>query len=305
MLLNFPGVRRFLTLLAFSFPCLLAAEAEPLRVSALHPLMADLARQVGGEHVEVFDVVSEGSNPHRFEPKPEDLTQLQSSKLVLAAGMGMEPYLSRIQDTLKDTTVVEIGKTIPALSSCGSHSDCGHDHGNTSHDPHWWHSIDHMSRASRVMEAALSKADPGNASAYKQQALAYRETLTELKRWAKLELAKVPRHQRKLVTAHHAFGYFADEFGFEVIAIAGLNQEQDTTPKELAKTIADVREANVAAIFPEAYSSTKPIEAVSEETGIKIGTALIADGNGEGDAAGFEGMIRHNVKAITQALAQP
>ncbi len=267
--------------------------------------MADLARQVGGEHVEVFDVVNEGSNPHRFEPKPEDLTQLEASSLVLAAGMGMEPYLSRIQETLRETTVIEVGKTIPALSSCGSHGDCGHDHGDGSTDPHWWHSIDHMTRASRVVEAAFSAQDPDNAANYHEQGRAYRKTLQGLKRWAKLELAKIPRDQRKLVTAHHAFGYFADEFGFEVIAIAGLNQEQNTTPKELANTIAEVREAKVPAIFPEAFTSTKPITAISKETGIKIGPALIADGNGTEDAAGFEGMIRHNVKAITQALTHP
>jgi len=269
--------------------------------------MADLAKQVGGEHVEVFDLVEEGGNPHRFEPRPEDLARLKKSALILAAGKGLEPYLSRIQDTLANTTVLDVGKTIPSLSVCSAHHGhgCKHDHGDGSTDPHWWHSIDHMSRASRIIETALIQHDPDHQAVYHKQAQSYRERLGKLKRWAKLELAKVPRGQRKLVTAHNAFGYFADEFGFEVIAIAGLNQEQGTAPKELAATIDSVRNAAVPTIFPEAYMSTKSIESVAKETGTSIGTALISDGNGSGEAAGFEGMIRHNVMAITQALAKP
>jgi zinc/manganese transport system substrate-binding protein len=75
--------------------------AASLQVSALHPLMADLARQVGGERVTVFELVGEGGNPHRFEPRPADLKQMQASALVLAAGKGQEVYLSRLKDSLQ------------------------------------------------------------------------------------------------------------------------------------------------------------------------------------------------------------
>ena len=90
--------------------------AAPMRVSALQPLLADLARQVGGERVRVYDVVGEGGNLHRFEPRPADLETLQASALVLAAGKNLESYLGRIKDSLKDVTVLEVGRTIPSLS---------------------------------------------------------------------------------------------------------------------------------------------------------------------------------------------
>jgi ABC-type Zn uptake system ZnuABC Zn-binding protein ZnuA len=282
------------------------ASATTVQVSALHPLMADLARQVGGERVRVFDLVGAGGNPHRFEPRPADMAQMRESVLVLAAGKNLEPYLGRLRESLVGVTIIEVGQTLPSLTAGEEdmHSH-GPTHGAGSLDPHWWHGISNMSRAVRVVAAALEEKDPDGKAIYQENARAYMKKLETLTRWAKTELAKVPRNQRKLVTAHNAFAYFAHEFGFQVIAVAGLNQEQATAPKELAATLEAVRNAGVAAVFPETKGSSKSLESISKETGAKIAEPLIADGNGTGSDAGFEGMIRHNVTAITQALAAP
>lgn len=302
-----PPVRRILSacLLHLIGACL--AAAAPMHVSALHPLMADLARQVGGERVQVFDLMGESGDPHRYEPRPADMARLRESTLVLAAGKNLEPYLGRLRDTLGGVTVLEVGDAIPSLvvgkdevyACCPDHAHDG------SLDPHWWHGISNMARAARVVAEAFAEKDPAGGDFYQKNARAYGKRLDELKRWARTELAKVPRGQRKLVTAHNAFGYFAREFGFEVIAVAGLNEEQDTAPQQLAQTIASVRASGVKAAFPEINSSARPLEAVAKATGVKIAEPLIADGNGREAEAGFEGMIRHNVTAITRALAAP
>ena len=280
------------------------APAAPVKVAALHPLMADLARQVGGERVEVYDMVGEGGDPHHYEPRPEDLRRLQGSMLVLAGGKKLEPYLDRVRDTLRGVTVVEVGHTIPSLT-VGKDAvyACCPNHGAGSIDPHWWHGIENMRRATRVVAQALTAVDPAGKETYVARASAYSTRLGELKDWAKRELARVPRGQRKLVTAHNAFAYFAREFGFEVIAVAGLNKEQNTAPQDLARTIRSVRESGVKAIFPEKNASPKALESIARETGARVAGALIADGNGTGKEAGFEGMIRHNVGTITAALA--
>jgi zinc/manganese transport system substrate-binding protein len=301
--ISFRGVRGiFLTWLGL----LGGALAAPLQVSALHPLMADLARQVGGERVEVFDLVGEGGNPHRFEPRPADLKKMQSSGLVLAAGKNLEPYLGRLGANLGGVTILEVGRTIPSLT-VGKDVvyTCCPTHGADGLDPHWWHGIDHMRRAARVVAQALAEKDPAGKEFYLENALTYGKRLDALKKWAGNELAKVPRGQRKLVTAHNAFGYYAKEFGFEVIAVAGLNKEQNTTPQEQAKTIESVRKSGVRAVFPEKGAGTKSLEAIAAAAGTHVGEPLIADGNGTGGDAGFEGMIRHNVNAITKALATP
>ncbi len=284
----------------------LVAFGEPLQVSALHPLMADLARQVGGERVRVFDLVGEGGNPHRYEPRPADLKRMQSSALVLAGGKHLENYLDRLESTLQGVTILDVGRTIPSLT-VGKDAvyTCCPSHAAGTLDPHWWHGIENTRRAARVVAQAFSEKDPEGKSYYAGNANAYGQRLAALKKWAKAELGKVPRGQRKLVTAHNAFGYFAKEFGFEVIAVAGLNKEQNTTPKEQATTIESVRKSGVRAVFPETGSGTKSLHAIATATGTRVGEPLIADGNGTGKNAGFEGMIRHNVDAITRALAAP
>ncbi len=277
--------------------------AAEVKVSALHPLMADLAKQVGGARVTVFDLVGAGGNPHRFEPKPSDLKKMSSSSLILAGGKNLESYLDRIRASLPNVPIVEVGRTIPSLTvgkdpvytCCPHHSHAG------ALDPHWWHGIDNMKRAARVVAGELAKVDPAGKADYENAAREYGKRLDGLKRWAKGELSKVPRGQRKLVTAHNAFGYFAKEFGFEVIAVAGLNKEQESTPQDLARTIESVKKSGVPAIFPEQSASRKSVESIARATGTKIASPLIADGNGTGKGAGFESMIHNNVNAITRA----
>ena len=282
------------------------AGAAPLQVAALHPLMADLARQVGGERVVVFDLVGEGGNLHRFEPRPADMQRMQGADVVLAAGKNLEPYLGRLRSALAGVTVVEVGRTIPSLTVVKAEAD-GHDaeHAAGSLDPHWWHGVDHMRRAARVVAQALADKDPAGKTYFDERAGAYGQRLEALKRWARGELDQVPRGQRKLVTAHNAFGYFAKEFGYEVIAVAGLNKEQNTTPREQAATIQAVKQSGVRAVFPERNTSGKLLDLIASATGARLGTPLISDGNGTGQEAGFEAMIRHNVTAITQALSAP
>ena len=280
--------------------------APSLQVCALHPLMADLARQVGGERVKVVDLIAEGVNPHRFEPRPADLETMQASALVMAAGKNLESYLGRIKDSMQGVSVVEVGRTLPSLSvdKNGAYGCCPqHEAGAV--DPHWWHGVDNMRRAARVVALALAEKDPAGKTIYLNNASTYSQRLDQLKRWARSELGKVPGGQRKLVTAHNAFAYFAKEFGFEVIAVAGLNREQNTTPREQAQTLDVVKKSGVRAVFPEQNTSGKVLDSMAATLGTRLGSPLIADGNGTGKDAGFEAMIRHNVTSITQALIVP
>ncbi len=277
-----------------------------VKVSALHPLMADLIRQVGGNRVEVHDLAGGGGNLHRFEPRPADMKQMQSSAIVFAAGKNMESYLDRLKSNLSGVTVVEVGRTIPSLT-VGKDAvyTCCPNHGAGSIDPHWWNGVDNMRRAARVVAQALAEKDPDGKTYYTGNANAYGQRMDALKKWAKAELSKVPSSRRKLVTAHNSLAYFAKEFGFEVIAVAGLTREQNVTPQEQAKTIESVRKAGVPTVFPEKSTGGKALDAIVKATGTRLGEPLIADGNGTGREAGFEAMIRHNVNAITKGLAAP
>jgi len=299
---------RTLFLMRFAFPAiaftlLATANAAELKVASLHPLIGDLARQVGGERVEVVDLIGKNGDPHHFEPVQTDLQKAADAKLYLASGMGMESYLNSLRGILGGKAeVVEIGKDLPSIEGECEHDHEGHDHDHHHEiDPHWWHSIDLFRRATTITAETFSKADPAGAETYSKNAAAYRTKLDELERWTRKEIARIPKAKRHLATAHAAFGYFCKDNGFEPIPIQGLNREQMPAPKKLASILKELKEHEVAAIFPEKESNPKILQALTGDTGIKLGAPLIADGS---TAESYEAMVRHNVETIVAGLTQ-
>ncbi len=290
----------FCRLVITTFFALLPLSAAGLKIAVLHPLLADLARQVGGSEVEVIDLIGPNGDPHHFEPLPEDLKRAEDAKLYLVAGMGLEGYLPKLKAIIANrATLIEVGATLPALEGACDHE--GHDHAHEHEiDPHWWQSIDLFRRATGIVTEALVTASPENADAFRKNAEAYRTELEALERWAKKEISKIPRDKRHLATAHAAFNYFCKEFGFTPHPVQGINREQMPDPKELATLVAALKKNQVAAIFPEKESNPKILQTLTKDTGIRLGEPLIADGTG---GLGYVAMVRHNVTAIVKGLA--
>jgi len=280
-----------------------AARAE-LKVAVLHPLLADLAQQVGRGHVAVVDLLGPSGNPHSFEPAPSDLRRAADAKIFLACGMGLESYLPALRDaTAGKATLVAIGDSLPSIAGSCDHGPEGnqearHQHGS---DPHWWHSPDAFRRAASIVAEAFAAADPEHAAAFQANAEDYRQRLSELERWARRELARVPAEQRYLATTHDAFGYFCRDFGFTAVALQGINREQSATPARLAETIEIIRSRKLRAIFPEQEANPKVLESVVADTGVRLAEPLSADGV---KAGGYEAMLRGNVERIVSALGR-
>jgi len=280
------------------------ASASEFKVAVLHPLLVGLTREIGGEKVEVIDLIGPNGDPHHFKPHMDDLKRAEGASLYLVAGMGLESYLPKLREIIaNDAKIIEVGATLPALEGSCDHGDEDHAHDQAhSHglDPHWWHSIDLFRRATAIVANAMAEADPENAALYQQNATSYRAELDDLERWTKREIAKIPRERRHLATAHAAFNYFCKDYGFTAHPLQGINREQMPNPKRLAALIADLKKNQVAAIFPEKESNPKTLQTLTHDTGIKLGEPLIADGAGTTD---YATMMRHNVEAIVKALA--
>lgn len=286
--------RAFFAIVLLALIPLYAAE---LKVAVLHPLLGDLARQIGGAQVEIVNLIGPNGDPHHFEPKPEDLGKAQGASLYLVAGMGLEGYLPKLKAIIANkATLVEVGATLPMLNGTDDHSDHAHEI-----DPHWWHSIECFRRATGIVAKALTNASPENAATFQKNADAYRHQLDELERWTRREITKIPRNKRQLATAHAAFNYFCKDFGFTAHPVQGLSHEQMPGPDELAALIADLKKNDVAAIFPEKESNPKLLQTLTTDTGISLGDALIADGTG---ILSYIEMYHHNVDAIVKALAK-
>ncbi len=291
-------------ILAFAFVLFAGwCPAQNLKVAALHPLLGDLARQVGGNRVEVADMLKPGGDVHHFEPSPKDLAQLKGVALVLASGKHLESYLDNLRDSLGSVPVVEVGRTIPSIKiSAGSDLFmCCPAHAAGGIDPHWWHSAENMQRAARIVGDDFSKADPAGKETYKANVAATQQKLAALKAWAQQQISVIPRSDRKLVTGHAAFSYFCKEFGFKSIPILGLGREDEASAQYVATAVTTIRENKIRAAFPEDQANPKILKEIVRETGLKLGDALMADGTSP-EAHTFEAMLRHNVEAIVKAL---
>ncbi len=275
-----------------------------LKVATLHPLLADLARQVGGERVEVVEILKAGSDIHHFEPGGRDIAAMRGARYILACGKHLESYLDKLRDSVGSSIeVIEVGRTIPSLKMEPGQEIflcCPH-HAHSSIDPHWWHSADNMRRAARVLAAVFAEADPDGEKAYEHAAKAAGDRFSQLKKWAQNEIAAIPRGDRKLVTAHAAFGYFCKEYGFKSLPVLGIGRSDDISAQYIAQAIQIIRDNQIRAVFPEDQANPKVMAEIVRSTGARTGRPLIADGTAS-EAHTFETMLAHNVRAIVEAL---
>lgn len=158
-----------------------------------------------------------------------------------------------------------------------------------------------MKRAARSLAEAFTAAAPENKATYEAGAKAAAKRFSELKSWAQKEISVIPRSERRLVTAHAAFGYFCKEYGFEPFSVLGIGRGDDASVKHIAETIKMIRESQIIAVFPEDQANPKVLEEIVRSTGVKMGSPLIADGTAI-QAHSFETMLAHNVRAIVAAL---
>lgn len=294
-----------LALLALACPAL---AADKIRVSSFSTVLTEIAQQVGGDRVAVTAHVRPGVDPHEFEPKPADLKTVGDAQLILVSAKHLEGYVGKLkQATGAKGALVEVGDRFPSLKMKDDHD---HDHGPKGahkegellEDPHWWHSIANMQKAVKIVRDELAKVSPADQKTFAANASAYGDKLEALQKWVKAEVAKLPRDQRKLVTSHDAFQYFAKENGFTIYAIEGISSADQPSSKKVAEIIGVIKEQAVKAIFPESIENPKVLKEITRETGAKVGNELYADGLGEGAASTYEGMYKSNVTAIVSAL---
>lgn len=277
-----------------------------LKVASLHPLMTDLVRQVGGDHVEIVEIGKAGFDVHTFQPTARDLQEMAKCQLIIASGKGLERYLDDLRDGVGEVEVLEVGATIPSLKTVEVCNHPDHDHGHDHHqheavvDPHWWHDVTNMRRAVKVVERALSELDPANGSDFAERSRSLQNDYRELEDWVRVELAKVPTEQRRLVTAHAAFGYFCNAYDFRFSSVLGLSGDHEIAAQELVAELKLLKKEGVRTVFPEKLLNPKVLTEVASEAGAQLGGSLIADGA----AASYETMMRENVAAIVSGLGK-
>ena len=277
---------------AISFP--LAARAE-LTVASLSTITTDIAQNVGGDAIRLIPIMKPGIDPHDFEPSPLDVKQIESADLVLITGKGMEGYLAKLEEAVgSKANFVDTGSTIPSLRL--------EEEGRIVEDPHWWHSVENVKKAAILVRKQFTDADPANKALYEKNTAAYLAELSDLQKWARQEIAKLPHEKRKLVTSHDAFQYFAREFGFRIYAVEGVSSDDQPSSKKVTDLIKTIRTEGVKAVFFESIENPKVIGEITRETGAKVGGELYADGLGVKEASTYPEMVRYNITTLVESL---
>jgi len=284
-----------------------ASGGAELKVASLHPLLSDLARQVGGDEVVVVELIGPTDNPHEFDPSPRTLGEAAGAPLILASGKGMESsYLPKLRDSLAPSQeVFEVGRSVHSLvASDGNLAEpcCAHHRHSSTIDPHWWHDPANMQRAASDLAAKFAEIDPANADIYRTNAEEYQQTLEELNHWIESRIEEIPPNRRILATSHLAFGYLCRRYGLTAVGIQGLNREHSPSPKALGEIIVYLRENEVPALFPEVGTNPKGLQTVAEEAGLSLGAPLYSDGSGLPPGSGYVTMMQSNVNAIAEGL---
>lgn len=289
-----------LAALLFS-PALRGEEQRPL-VVALHPLLSEFTTRLVGDAAEVVNIMPTSANVHTFEPSPGDMARMQEATLVLAMGKHLEIYLDRLKENLPDSVdIYEAGRLVPSvvIDPTNEIFACCPVHSHGAIDPHWWHSPLAVRRAVRHLGRELEGRFPEKRGEIRERSAELMNELEELHEWAKNELAVIPRRDRKLVTAHAAFGYFCTEYGFQTIPVQGLTAERNPSPSYLSETIDILRRENIKAVFPETKANNTILHALRESTGVQLGPSLHADFQ---DGKPYIDMFTSNIKSILTAL---
>lgn len=285
------------------------AGAAPLEVASLSTVLTDLAESIGGDRVEVRSIVKPGMDPHVFEPSPGDIKEIAGARVVLASGLGFEGYLENLRSAVGAGPVFFVAGDYVKPIMTDSICEHGHDHSDHAHgpageipDPHWWHSVRNVQAVAGAMAKTFTKVDPAGRETYEKNAAALDKRLAELAKWVRLRVALLPKSRRVLVTSHDALGYFAKEHGFEVRPVQGISTSDQPSSQKVRALIEEIRSGQVKAIFAENIENPKVLREITAETGAKLGGTLYADGLGTGETGTYEGMMRHNVGTIVQAL---
>ncbi|MEX2247953.1 MAG: zinc ABC transporter substrate-binding protein [Dehalococcoidia bacterium] len=278
-----------------------------LRVVATTVQIAALTREVGGDRIDLTGLIPAGADAHEFEPVASDLTAIEGAALILRHGIGIDDWLD---DTLSasDARVVTVTDGIDlqrgALEDDAEPSD--DDHGKGAFDPHVWHDPDNAKVMVRNIADALADADAPSADAYRAAADGYSATLDATKAQIQDIIGEIPPENRKLVTNHDAFGYFARAFGLQIVGavIPGISTQAEPSARQTAALLDTIERERVKAIFAESSASPGLAEQLARDAGVTIVDDLYGDSLGEpgSSADTIDGMLLANARKIADAL---
>jgi manganese/zinc/iron transport system substrate-binding protein len=301
----------FLTVLALSL--LMSACATEtgndsngkLNIVTTTGMIADITKNVGGEYVEVTALMGPGVDPHLYKASEGDMRRLQDANLIFYNGLHLEAQMGEVLEKMNDFGI----KTVPVTDKIDRSLLQAPPQFAGNYDPHVWFDVTMWMKAVEQVQETLIETDPSHKSEYEANASAYLAQLDELHQYVLAQAQTVPADKRIIITAHDAFNYFGQAYGFEVRGLQGISTEAQAGTADVQDLVSYIVEKQIPAIFVESSVPQRNVEAVqaavqAQGFDVQIGGSLFSDAIGsEGTPEGtYIGMVRHNIDTIVSAL---
>ncbi len=273
-----------------------ATAAERLRVVTTFSILADMVHNVGGEAIELTNLVGPNADAHVYEPTPKDAKALANAQLVIVNGLGFEGWLARLLAASGYRGEIVVASQGIAPRMLGE-----------APDPHAWQSLAHARQYVRTIQAALSKAAPQHAQALRQRGESYVAALEQLEAEVRAMLATIAPGQRRVITSHDAFGYFGAAYDIEFLAPQGWSTDSEASARDVARIVRQLKQQKVRALFVENITDARLIRRIQAEGGGVVGGTLYSDAlSAPGTSAdSYIKMFRQNAAALSKAAAKP
>lgn len=276
------------------------AEVPKLHVVTSFSILEDIAKQIGGDRVEVKSIVGRNMEMHHYEPKPADIVALKHADVFIVNGLGLEGFISRLTEAADfKGEIVEATRGITKIKITDPEEK--EEHGEF--DPHAWQSLRNGIIYARNIATAFAAKDPGQAAYYNERLKGYILRMNELDAWAKAELARIAIQKRSIIVSHNGFAYLGRDYGIRIIAMEDLATESETSAKKIMTIVDSIRAQSVHAIFLDSMGRSPIGGWVCEEEKIPCGQ-FYSDALSEksGKAYTYLELFQANVNAIATVL---
>jgi len=273
------------------------AADKPLHVVASFSILADMVRQVGGDDVVVTSLVAPDADTHAYQPTTEDAKSLAKADLIVVNGLGFEGWMQRL-------SVASGTKGVIVVASVGITPRTMTEDNRRITDPHAWQDLANGRIYVKNIAAALEKAAPEHAPAFRVRAARYEAELVKVDQEVRKQLADIPLAQRKIITSHDAFGYFGAAYGVAFLAPVGISTESEPSASDVARLVTQIKAEGVREVFIENMTNAKLIEQIAKDAGAEVGGTLYSDALSlpTGPAPTYLAMFSNNVPKLRAAM---
>lgn len=276
-----------------------------LNIVTTTTLLTDLVTNIGGDEINVQGLMGSGVDPHLYKASAGDVTKLTNADLIFYGGLHLEGKLVEVFEKMESQNL----KTVAVSDALDTKTLIGSEYFASNYDPHIWFDVNNWELITNFVVKTLSEVDPEQKEIYEENGTQYLEKLKVLNEEIKATISTLPQEKRVLVTAHDAFNYFGQAYGFEVVGLQGLSTATEAGVQDVQNLSNFIIENKVKAIFVESSVPKRTIEALqasvnSKNHHVEIGGTLYSDalGNAGTDEGTYIGMFKYNVNTIVNAL---